>query len=170
MNSAQGKEKDIVLISCVRSGRTIEFLRDQHRLNAMLTKARRALYIFGNLTMLAEQDPHWNALIENVENRQVIDKCEGITFFQLRLDAVYIIPTCKYKAISRSVDDRKKGKRKKRRKNLNKLLFKNKKIKSNRSAQRIFSTFQGDCTFFQYNSGTISLGEKNKLFCFFTYP
>jgi senataxin len=73
VDSAQGKEKDIVLISCVRSGETIGFLSDQHRLNVMLTRARRALYIFGNLTMLAEQNLHWNALIENAENRQVID-------------------------------------------------------------------------------------------------
>ncbi|CAM4940228.1 unnamed protein product [Rotaria socialis] len=78
VDSAQGKEKDIVLISCVRSIRngdigTIGFLKDQHRLNVMLTRARRALYIFGNLTWLAENNSNWNALVDDATNRQVID-------------------------------------------------------------------------------------------------
>ncbi|CAF2845372.1 unnamed protein product [Rotaria sp. Silwood2] len=54
VDSAQEKEHDIVPISCVRSNGTIGFLNDQHRLNVMLTRARRALYIFDNLTSLAE--------------------------------------------------------------------------------------------------------------------
>ena len=73
VDSAQGKEKDIVLISCVRSCGTIGFLRDEKRLNVMLTRARRALYIFGNLSWLAEKDSNWNALVENAGTRQVID-------------------------------------------------------------------------------------------------
>ncbi len=74
VDSAQGKEKHIVLISCVRSDvGTIGFLKDQHRLNVMLTRAMRALYIFGNLSWLAEQNPHWDALVEDAGNRQVID-------------------------------------------------------------------------------------------------
>jgi senataxin len=74
VDSAQGKEKDIVLISCVRSGiGSIGFLNDRNRLNVMLTRAKRALYIFGNLTWLAEQDPHWDALVEDAGYRQVID-------------------------------------------------------------------------------------------------
>ncbi|CAF1230532.1 unnamed protein product [Adineta steineri] len=75
VDSAQGKEKDIVLISCVRSGegKTIGFLNDKRRLNVMLTRARRALYIFGNLNWLAEQDSHWNALFDDASDRQFID-------------------------------------------------------------------------------------------------
>ncbi|CAF1264328.1 unnamed protein product [Adineta steineri] len=75
VDSAQGKEKDIVLISCVRSGegKTIGFLNDKRRLNVMLTRARRALYIFGNLDWLAERDPHWDELFDNAVARQVID-------------------------------------------------------------------------------------------------
>lgn len=72
VDSAQGKEKDIVLISCVRSGGTIGFLKDQRRLNVMLTRAKRALYIFGNLSELAEQDQHWDALVDDAGNRGVI--------------------------------------------------------------------------------------------------
>ncbi|CAF1207863.1 unnamed protein product [Adineta ricciae] len=77
VDSAQGKEKDIVLISCVRSGNsnygeTIGFLSDEHRLNVMLTRARRALYIFGNLTWIAEGSPHWEALVDDATRRQVI--------------------------------------------------------------------------------------------------
>ncbi|CAF1426611.1 unnamed protein product [Adineta steineri] len=75
VDSAQGKEKDIVLISCVRSGegQTIGFLNDKRRLNVMLTRARRALYIFGNLNWLAERDSHWDELLDNAVARQLID-------------------------------------------------------------------------------------------------
>ena len=73
VDSAQGKEKDIVIISCVRSGGTVGFLEDEKRLNVMLTRAKRALYIFGNLSWLAEEDPHWNALVDDATARQVID-------------------------------------------------------------------------------------------------
>lgn len=74
VDSAQGKEKDIVLISCVRSNiGSTGFLADHHRLNVMLTRAKRALYIFGNLTWLAENNAHWDALVDDASDRRVID-------------------------------------------------------------------------------------------------
>ncbi|CAF2804677.1 unnamed protein product, partial [Rotaria sp. Silwood2] len=77
VDSAQGKEHDIVLISCVRSGGTIGFLDDQHRLNVMLTRARRALYMFGNLSWLAQQNSDWNELVDDAGTRKVIDTVDS---------------------------------------------------------------------------------------------
>lgn len=64
-DSAQGKEKDIVILSCVRSGDSIGFLDDMHRLNVMLTRSKYALYVFGNLTKLAQQHESWDSLVSH---------------------------------------------------------------------------------------------------------
>lgn len=45
VDSFQGQEKEIVIISCVRSSGDIGFLRDPKRLNVALTRAKRALYV-----------------------------------------------------------------------------------------------------------------------------
>lgn len=45
----QGREKDIVIISCVRASKTgaIGFLQDERRMNVAITRARGALWICG---------------------------------------------------------------------------------------------------------------------------
>ena len=53
VDSFQGNESDIIIISCVRSHkRTIGFLSEFERLNVALTRARYALYIVGNFDAL----------------------------------------------------------------------------------------------------------------------
>ncbi|CAF1182581.1 unnamed protein product [Adineta steineri] len=64
-DSSQGKEKDIVILSCVRSGGNTEFLNDLHRMNVMLTRSKYALYVFGNLTQLANQPVGWKAFVNH---------------------------------------------------------------------------------------------------------
>ena len=71
-DSSQGKEKDIVIISCVRSGDTIGFLNDSHRMNVMLTRSKNALYIVGNLTQLSLQDPNWQALLAHARAKRLV--------------------------------------------------------------------------------------------------
>ena len=71
-DSSQGKEKDIVIISCVRSGDSIGFLDDAHRLNVMLTRSKNALYIVGNLSQLANQDENWKALLCHARDRRIV--------------------------------------------------------------------------------------------------
>jgi superfamily I DNA and/or RNA helicase len=50
-DSFQGLENDIILLSFVRSNtfNNIGFLRDSHRLNVSLSRARNILYMFGNI-------------------------------------------------------------------------------------------------------------------------
>ena len=51
IDSFQGQERDIIVMSCVRTG-GIGFLSDTQRLNVALTRARRSLLLCGNFTSL----------------------------------------------------------------------------------------------------------------------
>lgn len=61
----QGQEKDIIILSCVRSGpqASIGFLSDIRRLNVAITRARCSLFIVGNSDLLRRQ-PTWAKLVE----------------------------------------------------------------------------------------------------------
>lgn len=65
VDAFQGREKDIVLVSTVRSNprHVVGFLADYRRLNVALTRARRALICFGDPATL-RADPHWAAFCD----------------------------------------------------------------------------------------------------------
>ncbi|PWY99732.1 hypothetical protein BCV70DRAFT_161805, partial [Testicularia cyperi] len=66
----QGQEKDIIILSCVRSSnepRSIGFLSDRRRLNVAITRAKSNLFIIGNATHLKRSDPLWNSLVTTAE-------------------------------------------------------------------------------------------------------
>ena len=64
VDSFQGREKDYIIMSCVRSSehQGIGFLRDPRRLNVAITRCRYGLVILGNARLLARY-PLWNALL-----------------------------------------------------------------------------------------------------------
>ncbi|CAF0735561.1 unnamed protein product [Adineta ricciae] len=78
VDSAQGKEKDIVILSCVRSGGSIGFLDDMNRVNVMLTRSKKALYVFGNLSQLASQHESWKEFLAHVHRQQVISDANNL--------------------------------------------------------------------------------------------
>eukprot|EP00658_Telonema_sp_P-2_P052907 TRINITY_DN4125_c0_g1_i5.p1 TRINITY_DN4125_c0_g1~~TRINITY_DN4125_c0_g1_i5.p1 ORF type:complete len:794 (+),score=211.44 TRINITY_DN4125_c0_g1_i5:153-2534(+) len=67
----QGREKEIIILSCVRgaNAKSIGFLRDTKRINVAITRARDALYVVGCAKVL-EGDQMWAKLIESARTRE----------------------------------------------------------------------------------------------------
>jgi len=59
----QGRERDVIIFSAVRSNRggNIGFLQDWRRMNVALTRAKTGLVVFGDIDTLQEGDKHWAA-------------------------------------------------------------------------------------------------------------
>ncbi|KAI9882561.1 MAG: hypothetical protein M1823_005696 [Watsoniomyces obsoletus] len=68
VDSYQGEENDIVLLSLVRSNShgQIGFLGDEHRACVALSRARNGFYLFGNLPLLAKRSPIWETVLRNM--------------------------------------------------------------------------------------------------------
>lgn len=70
----QGREKDIVLFSTVRSNLqgSIGFLSDRRRLNVAITRARRGLVIFGDGNTLANGSTDWAEFLKWCRKNRVV--------------------------------------------------------------------------------------------------
>lgn len=89
VDSFQGREKDIIIFSCVRSNDRydIGFLRDYKRLCVSVTRARKCLIIVGNGSTFSK-NVMWCNLIENYKSRSLfvegsLDKLVPSTFTSL---------------------------------------------------------------------------------------
>jgi senataxin len=61
VDAFQGREKDFIIISTVRS-EGLGFLKDLRRMNVAITRARHFLWVIGNSNCL-NQNPTWKGLI-----------------------------------------------------------------------------------------------------------
>lgn len=70
VDAFQGREKDVVLVSLVRSNTdgTLGFLEDLRRMNVALTRARRHLFVVGDSATLGAH-PYFSALIETAQQQ-----------------------------------------------------------------------------------------------------
>jgi len=74
----QGQEKDIIILSTVRSGSspTIGFLKDARRMNVALTRAKSSLFVIGNARTLERGDERWRTIVGDARDRGfLIDVC-----------------------------------------------------------------------------------------------
>ncbi|XP_043514484.1 helicase sen1-like [Frieseomelitta varia] len=69
VDSFQGQDCDVIIISCVRSHK-IGFLSDRQRLCVALTRAKQSLIICGNFNAFMRY-PMWNSLIADAKSRKV---------------------------------------------------------------------------------------------------
>lgn len=80
----QGREKDVIIFSCVRASRRggIGFLKDVRRLNVAITRARFCLFVVGNVDTLV-RDETWAALVQSAQERQLIISTRGRKFAEV---------------------------------------------------------------------------------------
>jgi len=73
VDAFQGREKDFILVSCVRSSETqgIGFLSDPRRLNVALTRARLGIILLGNPRVLSK-NPLWAALLLHFKEHECL--------------------------------------------------------------------------------------------------
>jgi regulator of nonsense transcripts 1 len=81
VDSYQGREKDYILFSTVRSNSGIiegkednpmGFVKDPKRLNVAITRAKYGMFIVGNAEFLAKYDEVWNALVTFYKNNRCL--------------------------------------------------------------------------------------------------
>ncbi|XP_057665488.1 probable helicase senataxin [Diorhabda carinulata] len=70
VDSFQGMENDIIIISCVRYSSNC-FLANEQRLNVALTRAKQALYIIGNYSLFKQCRPLYD-LREDAKKRKLL--------------------------------------------------------------------------------------------------
>ena len=73
VDSFQGRERDVILLSSVRSNANGElgFLHDPRRLCVAITRARRALIVVGDARVLRASH-HWAELVESCRARDCL--------------------------------------------------------------------------------------------------
>ncbi|XP_044009982.1 uncharacterized ATP-dependent helicase C29A10.10c-like [Aphidius gifuensis] len=67
VDSFQGQEQDIIIMSCVRS-KGIGFVSDPNRLNVSLTRAKHSMILFGNFEAF-KSNKMWCALLDDAKKR-----------------------------------------------------------------------------------------------------
>lgn len=71
VDAFQGREKDIVVLTTVRSSR-IGFVADDRRLNVSITRAKHCLVIIGNRDVLDRGSATWRDMLSDLHQRKLV--------------------------------------------------------------------------------------------------
>lgn len=74
VDAFQGRERDLIFLSCVRTGgpdKSVGFVADSNRLNVSITRAKYCCCIVGNAKTLGSE-PVWRSLLQDATARNVI--------------------------------------------------------------------------------------------------
>mmetsp|Transcript_8761 Transcript_8761/g.13899 ORF Transcript_8761/g.13899 Transcript_8761/m.13899 type:complete len:168 (-) Transcript_8761:22-525(-) len=79
VDSYQGREKEIVVISTARSNSigTLGFLTDWRRLNVAITRAKRGVIVVGD-ELTVQADNHWSSMIQFYKDRDCVMTAEEL--------------------------------------------------------------------------------------------
>uniref|UniRef100_A0A667G2R0 5'-3' DNA helicase ZGRF1 n=1 Tax=Lynx canadensis TaxID=61383 RepID=A0A667G2R0_LYNCA len=69
VDAFQGAEKEIIILSCVRT-RQVGFIDSEKRMNVALTRGRRAFVDRGKFSLFAEKNRLWGRVIQHCEGRE----------------------------------------------------------------------------------------------------
>mmetsp|Transcript_14261 Transcript_14261/g.21959 ORF Transcript_14261/g.21959 Transcript_14261/m.21959 type:complete len:796 (+) Transcript_14261:1-2388(+) len=87
----QGSEKDIIILSCVRSkmhkkcDRGVGFLNDHRRMNVAFTRARQSFWVVGNCNVLSK-DNVWRSMLDCAYQRHLICSAEDFDHMMQRFN------------------------------------------------------------------------------------
>ena len=74
VDSYQGRQLDVIILSCVRAAPTavgVGFVSDVRRMNVSITRAKRAFWVLGAAATL-RQSPVWAALLADARQRGLV--------------------------------------------------------------------------------------------------
>ncbi len=69
----QGSERDVILLSTVRTGESVGFLSEAQRVNVALTRAKHHLYLFGNESTLSQSNSDFRPLLQFYKEEKEAD-------------------------------------------------------------------------------------------------
>lgn len=75
VDAFQGREKEIIIFSCVRSSKegSLGFVSDYRRMNVAITRAKHCLFVIGNENTLS-RDKNWNSLVKYCKDQAKVNK------------------------------------------------------------------------------------------------
>ncbi|GEQ66499.1 hypothetical protein JCM33374_g162 [Metschnikowia sp. JCM 33374] len=82
IDAFQGREKDFIVVSCVRSNTSnqLGFLNDRRRLNVALTRAKYGLILIGDLESLKQGGNLWSNFVEFLESSGSVSRSSELEY------------------------------------------------------------------------------------------